>query len=395
MNSNINLKTLNLKEFLNYKTMYYDKIDFSYVQKSWQILSTHIKIPFVIHIVGTNGKGSTGRYLSSYLNQTNHKVLHYSSPHIKKFNERIWINGNDVNNEQLEIAHKFLLSIYDDELLKILTYFEYTTLLALYLSKDVDYLVLEAGLGGEFDATNVVKNDLSLITTIDLDHQAFLGNTVEKIATTKMRSVDTKMLVGYQVHDDVKKSAFKVKEQIKNERNVDIKIEFVEDFEEYSFSNLIPKYLQRNLHLVIKCLKELNIAIDTKLFENVKLQGRCQKISSNITIDVGHNPLAARAIFEEFNSKNKKITLIYNSYKDKDFSEVLNILKPIINEVFIIEVSDNRMAKKEDIQAILKDLNIKEIETLVFDEDSLNKEYLAFGSFMVVEKFLDEFNYNL
>ena len=388
----MNLKTLNLQEFLNYKTMYYDKIDFSYVEKSWEILSSHIKIPYVIHIVGTNGKGSTGRYLSSYLNRINKKVLHYSSPHIKKFNERIWINGSDVSDEELENAHEFLISIYDEDLLKILTYFEYTTLLALYLSKDVEYLVLEAGLGGEFDATNVVKSDLSLITTIDLDHQAFLGNTVEKIATTKMRSADRKMILGYQVHQSVKNTAYEVKEQLKEEKNLDIEVIIVENFEEYKFLNTIPKYLQRNLHLVIACLKELNINVNTRLFDNVKLQGRCQKVASNITIDVGHNPLAAKVIFEEFSSKNKNITLIYNSYKDKDFSEVLNILKPIINEVYIIEVDDNRMAKKEDIQAILRDLNIKEISSLEFNE---NNEYLDFGSFMVVEKFLDEFDYNL
>ena len=388
----MNLKTLNLEEFLNYKTMYYDKIDFSYVEKSWEILSSHIKIPYVIHIVGTNGKGSTGRYLSSYLNQIDKKVLHYSSPHIKKFNERIWINGADVSDEQLENAHEFLISIYDEDLLKILTYFEYTTLLALYLSKDVEYLVLEAGLGGEFDATNVVKSDLSLITTIDLDHQAFLGNTVEKIATTKMRSADKKMIVGYQIHESVKDTAYEVKQQLKEEKNLDIEIMIVENFDEYKFTKDIPKYLQRNLHLVIACLKELNISINTKLFENVKLQGRCQKVASNITIDVGHNPLAAKVIFEEFSMKNKKVTLIYNSYKDKNFSEVLNILKPIINEVFIIEVNDNRMAKKEDIKQILKDLEIKEINNLEFNE---NNEYLAFGSFMVVEKFLDEFDYNL
>ncbi len=389
----MNLKTLNLVEFLNYKTMYYDKIDFSYVQKSWKILSAHINIPYVIHIVGTNGKGSTGRYLSSYLNQIDKKVLHYSSPHIKNFNERIWINGNDVSDTILESAHKFLLSIYDDELLKILTYFEYTTLLALYLSKDVEYLVLEAGLGGEFDATNIIRNDLSLITTIDLDHQAFLGNTVKAIATTKMRSVDTKMLLGYQVHSCVKDMAYEVKKQIQNERNTNIEIKVIEEFDKYDFSNKIPKYLQRNLHLVIECLNELALPIQIELFDNVKLQGRCQKIASNITIDVGHNPLAAKVIYEEF--KDKKVTLIYNSYKDKDFKEVLNILKPIIDDMYIIEVNDERIASKSDIQSIVKDLNIKELKDLDKTSFDDKKEYLVFGSFMVVEKFLDDLDYTL
>jgi dihydrofolate synthase/folylpolyglutamate synthase len=169
----VDLKKANLAQFLEFKTLYYDKIDFTTVKSSWDLLSQKISLPFVIHIVGTNGKGSTGRFLSHYLNKSNFKVLHYSSPHIIKFNERIWINGSDVSDEILESAHVFLQKLYPINLLEKLTYFEYTTLLSLYLSKDCDYLVLEAGLGGEFDATNVVLNDLSLITTIDLDHHSF------------------------------------------------------------------------------------------------------------------------------------------------------------------------------------------------------------------------------
>ena len=199
----LNLKNINLEEFLKYKTLYYDKIDFSFVKSSWDKLSTKIKLPFVIHIVGTNGKGSTGRFLAHYLHKKDFKVLHYSSPHIKKFNERIWLNGFDVDDETLQKAHKFLQNIYDEELLEKLTYFEYTTLLSFFISKDCDYLVIEAGLGGEFDATNVVKNDLSLITTIGLDHISFLGDTIEKIARTKMRSVDKKMIIGYQEFNEV------------------------------------------------------------------------------------------------------------------------------------------------------------------------------------------------
>ena len=377
------LKTAALSEFLKYKTLYYDKIDFTTVESSWQLLSQKIKLPYVIHIVGTNGKGSTGRFLSHYLNKTNHKVLHYSSPHIVKFNERIWINGSDVSDEVLEDAHRFLQDLYPLDLLKKLTYFEYTTLLALYLSKDMDYVVLEAGLGGEFDATNVVKNDLSLITTIDLDHQSFLGNTVEAIAQTKMRSVDTKMLLGYQIHESVEQSANIVKEQIKKERNQDIVIQVVRDFQKYELNEKFASYLKRNLHLVIACLEELEIDIDVSIFEDVPLFGRCQKVKPNVTIDVGHNPLAARVLLKEF--ENKKITLIYNSYADKDYEEVLKILKPIINKIIILELDDSRIVPKENLLKITKELNIITEQTMHINEQD---EYLVFGSFLVVEKFL-------
>ena len=385
----VDLKKTNLQEFLKYKTLYYDKIDFTVVKSSWNKLSTKIKLPFVIHIVGTNGKGSTGRFLAHYLHKKDFKVLHYSSPHIVKFNERIWINGNDVKDEELEVAHKFLQDLYDVEILQKLTYFEYTTLLAFYLSKDFDYLVLEAGLGGEFDATNVVENDLSLITTIGLDHQSFLGNSVREIAMTKMRSVDNKMLIGYQLYDDVIKTAYEVKEQIKNERNRDIEIVQVKEFDKYSINDKFANYLKRNLHLVIACLNELKIDIDLKLFDDVALFGRCQRILPNVTIDVGHNPLAAQMIVKEFG--NRKITLIYNSYGDKDYEGVLKILKPIIKKIIIIELDDKRIVDKNNLLKIINELNIINEDKITIEQ---NEEYLVFGSFLVVEKFLSLIGYD-
>ena len=385
----VDLKKTNLQEFLKYKTLYYDKIDFTVVKSSWNKLSTKIKLPFVIHIVGTNGKGSTGRFLAHYLYKKDFKVLHYSSPHIVKFNERIWINGNDVKDEELEVAHKFLQDLYDVEILQKLTYFEYTTLLAFYLSKDFDYLVLEAGLGGEFDATNVVENNISLITTIGLDHQSFLGNSVREIAMTKMRSVDNKMLIGYQLYDDVIKTAYEVKEQIKNERNRDIEIVQVKEFDKYSINDKFANYLKRNLHLVIACLNELKIDIDLKLFDDVALFGRCQRILPNVTIDVGHNPLAAQMIVKEFG--NRKITLIYNSYGDKDYEGVLKILKPIIKKIIIIELDDKRIVDKNNLLKIINELNIINEDKITIEE---NEEYLVFGSFLVVEKFLSLIGYD-
>lgn len=385
----VDLKTTDLQGFLKYKTLYYDKIDFTIVKSSWETLSKEIKLPFVIHIVGTNGKGSTGRFLAHYLHKKKFNVLHYSSPHILKFNERIWINGSDASDENLEIAHTFLQNLLPLELLSKLTYFEYTTLLAFYLSKDFDYLVLEAGLGGEFDATNVVENNLSLITTIGLDHQNFLGNTIKEIASTKMRSVDNKMLIGYQVFKEVYEIAKDVKNQILVQRNKNIEIIEVDEFDKYELSDKFASYLKRNLHLVIRCLDELNIDIDVKLFEDVPLFGRCQRILPNVTIDVGHNPLAAQVIVNEF--KNKKITLIYNSYADKDYEEVLKILKPIIDKIVIIDLEDKRIVEKKDLLKVIKELNII-VEQKIKIKDE--QEYLVFGSFLVVEKFLALIGFN-
>ncbi len=385
----IDFKSASLVEVLNHKTMYYDKIDFSIVRKSYNIISKYISLPYVIHIVGTNGKGSTGRFLAHYLVKKSFKTLHYSSPHILKFNERIWINGSDSSDFELNFANKKLQSFLPAHLLEKLTYFEYTTLLSVILSDGLDYLVLEAGLGGEFDATNVMKNNLSLITTIDLDHQNFLGNSIESIARTKMRSVDTKMLIGYQFHKEVYETAEVVKKELKVEFDRAIVIQTVKEFDSYSLNDKFAKYLKTNLHLVIECLKELKIDLNLELFDDLELFGRCQKIKNNITIDVGHNPLAARVLVKEF--EKRKVHLIYNSYKDKDYEEVLKILKPIIKQITILDIDDKRIINKNNLLEICKSLNII---TSSFDKIDKNEEYLVFGSFLVVEKFIKDMRLN-
>jgi dihydrofolate synthase/folylpolyglutamate synthase len=162
-----------LEEYLNSKPLYYDKIDYNTIELAWKKLEPHIKLPYVIHIVGTNGKGSTGRYLASFLHQLGKETLHYSSPHIIKFNERIWINGSDSSDKQLDIAHEKLQNILDEELKNHLTYFEYTTLIAILLSDGFDYIVLEAGLGGEFDATNIVKTIFPYFQKLELTIMSF------------------------------------------------------------------------------------------------------------------------------------------------------------------------------------------------------------------------------
>ncbi len=385
----MDFKTASLAEVLNHKTMYYEKIDFSIVKKSFHLISKYINLPYVIHIVGTNGKGSTGRFLAHYLNKKSYKTLHYSSPHILKFNERIWINGKDSKDFELEFANKKLQEYLPINLLEKLTYFEYTTLLAFILCDGFDYIVLEAGLGGEFDATNVVKSDLSLITTIDLDHQSFLGNTIEEIAKTKMRSVDRKMIIGYQIHEEVFEVANSLIKELKDEFDKEILIQSVKQFDKYSLNEKFANYLKLNLHLVIETFNELKIDIDTKLFDDVKLFGRCQRIKPNITIDVGHNPLAAKVLVKEF--ENKKVNLIYNSYKDKDFELVLTILKPIISKITILELDDKRIVDKNNLLEICKNLNIIINNNLEIKKD---EEYLVFGSFLVVEKFIKYMGFN-
>ncbi len=366
-----------LESFLDKKGLYYDKIDYSIIKDSWNILSKHISLPYVIHVIGTNGKGSTGRYLASLLNQLNKKVLHYSSPHILKFNERIWIDGFDASDEILHKTHIHLQSILPVILLEKLTYFEYTTLLGLWLSSDKDYLVLEAGLGGEFDATNVVKNDLTIVTTIGLDHQNFLGDTIPLIAATKMRSCDTSFILSDQIFSeviDVKNEILLSKQEIEKKKFILSKKE-----------TELPKYLQNNLEVVLSVLDYLGFSD----FEYTlpPLFGRYQRLSNNIIIDVGHNPLAAQAIAKELERENKKFILVYNSFDDKDYEEVLKILQPYLLEIQIIKCDDKRIVDFDVLNKTITglSLNVNHFDIIKIKEENY---YLVFGSFLVVENFL-------
>ncbi len=376
--------TTNLGDFLDKKSLYYDKIDYTIISKSWNILKSKINLPYVIHIVGTNGKGTTGRFLASFLNQLNKKVLHYTSPHILEFNERIWINGKDSTNIELNNAHHQLQIILPIKYIEQLTYFEYTTLLALYLSSNMDYIILEAGLGGEFDATNVVQSDLSLFTTIGLDHQDFLGNTIEDIASTKMRSCTNPFILGKQKE----KKIDKIKDDI---LSLYQEIEFKEDLEKPIGYDNLPLYLIDNLNLALSTLEYLRLSIDNLVID--KLSGRFEYISKNIICDVGHNPLAAKVIYDELVVKypTEKIVLIYNSYANKDYKAVLSILKPIVKYIEIIECTDNRIVDKNILQDTIISLNMKYKD---FDSKciSQNNRYLVFGSFLVVEEFLKLYN---
>ena len=143
---------------------------------------------------------------------------------------------------------------------------------------------------------------------------------------------------------------------------------------------------------MIEAIHFLNIEVYLELFEDIKFQGRCEKITDNITIDVGHNPLAASELVKEYLPNNKKITLIYNSYADKDYRKVLEILKPVVKNVEILQLNDKRVVKEQILNEVCDNLNI--IST-PFRKLDMNQEYLVFGSFLVVEKFLNmykEFN---
>jgi len=379
-----------LQDFLNAKPLYYDEIDYSRMPRIYDSIKSHLPKPKLIHLVGTNGKGTTGRFLATALHSLGFNTGHYTSPHIIEFNERIWINGSDVVNETLELAHRELQTILSQDDSNTLSYFEYTTLLSLLVYKECDYVVMEAGLGGEYDATAVFEKILTLVTPISYDHEAFLGTTIESIATTKLNAIQKFAILGTQKEMQVYDIADAMAE--KNSLNIQRVSHFLDTEDEEKIAQIaknlkLESYLVQNLSLSISALKFLKIEYSDNDFRDGRLFGRMTSISDNVIVDVGHNPLAAEAIKESLSPK--KYTLVYNSYQDKEYKKILEILKPIVNKVEIIPINDKRAESEERLKRTLNDL---EIEYSTFKSITPNIKYLVFGSFSVVEAFMKRQN---
>ena len=375
-----------LEKFLDAKPLYYDEIDYSRMPRVYEKIKKHLWLPKIIHLIGTNGKGTTGRFLASSLHSIGFKTGHYTSPHILNFNERIWLDGKEVNEAILNNAHAELLNLLSEEDADSLSYFEYTTLLSMIVYKDCDYVVLEAGLGGEHDATAVFEKELTLVTPIDFDHEAFLGNTLKEIATTKLNAVEKNAIIGsqkfdevYQIANDLDAEVYRVDEFI--DTSDIIKINAVS--EELS----LPHYLQENLKLAVSALNFLGMNYQKSDFSNGRLFGRLSRLNDNIYLDVGHNTLAASTILNSLSGK--KYILVYNSYRDKNYREILRILKPIVERVEILPVCDGRIELEEKLHAALNELKIGYSS---FKEIKDDKFYLVFGSFSVAEAFLKVYN---
>ena len=380
---------ITLTQFLDEKPLYYTEIDYTRMPRIFEKICAHLPSPKTIHLIGTNGKGTTGRFLATALFNKGYKTAHYTSPHILEFNERVWLNGENVSYESLNDAHEKLQSILSKEDSKSLSYFEYTTLLAMFVFSDCEYVVLEAGLGGEHDATAVFDKTLTLVTPIDYDHESFLGSDIEQIATTKLNAVQKKAIISTQKHEIVYDIARKISEdKDANIYKVDelLSSKDYENISKISDTLSLADYLQENLKLSISALKFLDIEYDFNDFNNSQLFGRLTKIANNIIVDVGHNPLAASSILKALSGK--KYTLVYNSYKDKDYGNILKILQPIIKTVEIIDIDDERIESKEQLQRSLNELGIEYDTFNRLDEES---EYLVFGSFSVVEAFLGRY----
>ncbi|MDR1018085.1 MAG: bifunctional folylpolyglutamate synthase/dihydrofolate synthase [Lachnospiraceae bacterium] len=351
----------------------------------------------IIHIAGTNGKGSTCRYMETLLLKRGSKVGSFFSPHLIKVNERIRINGIDISDEDFTNAFNQVLPIaleMEEEKLGHPSFFEFLFgifLKAMY-SSPVEYLILETGLGGRLDATNIFsKPIITIITSIGLDHTAILGDTISEIANEKAGIIMPNVPV---IFDGSNIEANKVIEKVANEKNSNTylslhhKINKIKDLlyiensenklDENYISNgneevIVPNdfallntfiqqlklkqkgiYQKNNLSLAIAAIylifgKEdfLHNKIKYKnVLENFVFPGRMEEIKPHIFVDGAHNPEAIRGFVETIKDldtyEKAKQIIIFSSLKDKDYKTMIyNLLKDKIFDYFILtEIPD-------------------------------------------------------
>lgn len=375
---------MSLERYLEAKGVEYTPFDPARFRKFYEKHKNSIRCRSrIVQIVGTNGKGTTGRFLAGILKNAGYRVGHFTSPHILSITERFWLDGADASMDELEILHSELVEKFGSDL-DWLSYFEYLTLLCLsFFGGKCDFLVLEAGLGGEFDSTSVAPKELMLLTNIGLDHQEMLGNSLEEIVNTKMRASNCPTIVGLQsenaVYEIIKQNFFASNIRFLQDMVLQ---EHKERAREYISQNGYASYLTDNLMLAMTGADFLGVK-EISLDGLAPIAGRFERVAENITIDVGHNPLAAQMIAKEL--KGKKVVLVYNSFVDKNPQESLSALKNSIKIVEILELKHPRIIKKEELTKILDKIGLPYRD---FRKIEAGEEYLVFGSFSVVCEFL-------
>lgn len=318
--------------------------------------------PYFIHLAGSNGKGSCGAMLQKALQAAGKKVGFYTSPHLVSYNERMRINGRMISDAELEAEHRKLM-VHAEEMKKngkFVTYFEYTTILALayFMHNDVDFIVWETGMGGRFDSTNVIDCEVAVITNIALEHCQYLGDTLEKIAFEKGGIIKEKSpvfcgIMPAEAREVLRTAAaeknapfFAVEKEFELKYTADMKQHILTPSGEVSLA-LAGEMQRKNFTLVYHVLKYLSKEYDLDMqkmlnaMSQVSWPGRFQFLSDNSVVDGGHNPdgtaALAKCLQEYF--PDEKFTFVFASFEDKDTAECLKNLLPLAAEFCVMPLA--------------------------------------------------------
>jgi len=371
----------------------------------------------IITVGGTNGKGSVCAFLEAIYTKAGYSVGCYTSPHLFKFNERIKINLEQVNDETIL---KSLNLVNTKKKSTELTYFEITTLAAMniFIEKKIDIAILEVGLGGRLDAVNIFDSDLSIITSIGMDHQEFLGGTIKEIAHEKsgICRPNKHAILNFE---NIPKSMI-------NELNkLNASLSILND--DYSYKSTSENYNFKSVNILMNdlplpnlkgknqltnlagCLRAVNL-LQNKLpvtlgaikegIKDASIDGRLQILSNEpyIVADVAHNSDAALNLYNFISTSKRagKVYAVFSILENKDIKKVLMPFINIVDEWFVSEINDSKAQKIDVIIATLKKYNkkvvINKFNNLnqayknAHKKCNLNDNIIIYGSFFTVSE---------
>ena len=334
-----------------------------------------------IHVAGTNGKGSIASSIASILKESNYRVGLYTSPHLVRFNERIRINNQPVSNKNIVEAYEALKNVSTGK--REPTFFEYSTAMALYEfgKQKVDWAVIETGMGGRLDATNIIKPALTIISNISLEHRMYLGNTIKQIAGEKGGIIKNnvpvvtgaKQKIAVSILKDIakQKSApfFRLGDEFKVRRNKNKTFNYfgIENTWRDLRTGLQGNHQIDNAGLVLAACELLNKSRAKLSFNGIKKgleknrwPGRLDIVSENplIILDGAHNIIATRKLVK-YLSKNlagRNITLIAGILDDKPYSSMLKTLCSVCNRAILTQPKINRALPPEKLYSAAKEV---------------------------------------
>ena len=346
-----------------------------------------------IHIAGTNGKGSTAHLISSILQEAGFKTGLYTSPHLKDFRERIKINGVKISEN--DVISFVTTNKKNFEKINM-SFFEYTVALAFdhFAKEKVDIAIIETGLGGRLDSTNIISPEISVITNIGYDHMNLLGNSLKQIAIEKAGIIKEKtpVLIGRkQIETET------VFEEKASQKNTSV---FYAKQNEVKFN--VPNYQKENINTSISAIKILDWEISNQQIndgiknvkQNTGLRGRWETLSKNpkIICDTGHNVDGISNIINQLKQiKFNKLHIVFGTVNDKKINDILNLL-PKKAKYYFCKAKIDRALNADKLKSIANEYKLigesfESVEKALLNaKNNAKKEDLIFigGSTFVV-----------
>ena len=367
-----------------------------------------------IHVAGTNGKGSTAAIINSILIANGYKVGLYTSPHLINFNERIRVNGVTITDEEIISFMKHVEPAINE--IKS-TFFEVTTAMAFYHfnNNDVDIAIIETGLGGRLDSTNVVNPSLTVMTPISLDHRDILGDTIEKIAKEKAGIIKkgVPLITANQVNNVSKILEKRVKEKesvmhiCPNPESVKLSSDgtsFEVNGNNFNTS-LIGKHQAQNAALAIATINLFNSDISYEIIDkglrNVYWPGRLQLVSDKIYYDVAHNEDGIKSVLNNLNRMfpTSKLYGLLCLKGDKEIDCIAESIKSQFEMLFVSTSKDGLLMEPEKLSRELHNLKVdnfpsSDISSSISKIKKVRKPdgvILIFGSHYIANEIFSEF----